>query len=96
MASCPAKYNNNEDSLALLQHNPLKSSYDPHMSTKFSVPSINENTIKLFEVEINKIEGINSDISSHQSTNDSDLDIGSPHDLYTMITMKVLIIPMVN
>jgi hypothetical protein len=66
------------------------------MSTKFSVPSINENTTKLFEVETNKIEGINSDISSHQSTNDSDLDIGSPHDLYTMITMKVLIIPMVN
>ena len=52
------------------------------MSTKFSVPSINEDTTNLFEVETNKIDGINSDISSHQSTNGSDSDIGSPHDLY--------------
>ena len=82
MASCPAKNNNNEDSLALLQHNPLKSSYDPHMSTNISVPSINEDTTKLFEIETNEIEGINSDISSQHSTNGSDLDIGSWYDLY--------------
>ena len=82
MASCPAKYNNNDDSLALLQHYPLKLSYDPHMSTNISVPSINEDTTKLFEIETNEIEGINSDISSQHSTNGSDLDIGSWYDLY--------------
>ena len=58
MASCPAKYNNNEDSLALLQHIPLKSSYDPHTSTKISVPCINDYTARLFEVDTHEIEGI--------------------------------------
>ena len=58
MASCPAKYNNNEDSLALLQHIPLKSSYDPHTSTIISVPCINDYTARLFEVDTNEIEGI--------------------------------------
>jgi hypothetical protein len=75
MASCPAKYNNNQDSLALLQHNPLKSSYDPHTSTKISVPCINNYTARLFEVlETNEIEGINCDISNS--------DTGSPYDFY--------------
>jgi len=83
MASCPAKYNNNEDSIALLHHNPLKSSYDARMSTNISVPSINEDTTKLFEVETNEIEGINNDnASSQHSTDGSDSDIGSPYDLY--------------
>ena len=35
MASCPAKYSSNDDSLELLGHNPLKSSYDRHTSTKW-------------------------------------------------------------
>ena len=75
MASCPAKYNNNQDSLSLLQHNPLKSSYDPHTSTKISVPCINNYTARLFEVlETNEIEGINCDISNS--------DTGSPYDFY--------------
>jgi hypothetical protein len=82
MASCPAKYNNNQDSLALLQHNPLKSSYDPHTSTKISVPCINNYTARLFEVETNEIEGINCDISKQHSTDDGDSDTGSPYDFY--------------
>ena len=81
MASCPAKYNNNEDSLVLLQHNPLKSSYE-HTSTKISVPCINEYTAGLFAGETNEIEGINCDISSQHSTDDSDSDTGSPYDFY--------------
>ena len=67
MTSCPAKYNNNQDSLALLQHNPLKSSYDPHTSTKITVPCINDYTARLFELETNEIEGINCDISEQHS-----------------------------
>ena len=82
MASCPAKYNNNEDSLVLLQHNPLKSSYDPHTSTKISVPCINDYTARLFEVETNEIEGINCEISSQHSNDNSNLDTGSPNDFY--------------
>ena len=82
MASCPAKYNNNQDSLALLQHNPLKSSYDPHTSTKISVPCINNYTARLFEVETNEIEGINCDISKQHSTDDGGSDTGSPYDFY--------------
>jgi len=83
MASCPAKYDKNEDSLALLHHNPLKSSYDARMSTNISVPSINEDNTKLFEVETNEIEGITNDIASSQySTDGSDSDVGSPYDLY--------------
>jgi hypothetical protein len=83
MASCPAKYNNNEDSQVLLHHNPLKSTYDAHMSSIISVPIINEDTTKLFEVETNEIEGINNDIASSQhSTDGSGSDVGSPYDLY--------------
>ncbi len=84
MAHCPAKYNNNdnEESLALLQHNPLKSSYDPHMSTKITVPCINENTARLFEVETIEIEGINCDICSQHSNDDSDSDTISLYDFY--------------
>ena len=47
-----------------------------------TVPSINEDTSRLFELETNKIEEINSDISSQHSTDGSDLDIGSPNDFY--------------
>ena len=77
MASCPAKYSNNADSLALLRHNPLKSSYDPQTPTIISVPCINDDTALLFEVETNEIEGIDDDISSQLSTDDSDSDSGS-------------------
>jgi hypothetical protein len=52
MASCPAKYNH----LELLYHNQLKSTYDARMSTNISAPSINEETTKLFEVEMNEIQ----------------------------------------
>jgi hypothetical protein len=79
MASCPAKYNH----LELLHHNPLKSIYDAHMSTNISVPSINEDTTKLFQVETNEIEGIHTDIAGSQhSTDGSDTDVGSPFDLH--------------
>ncbi len=48
----------NDDSLELLGHNPLKSSYDRHMSTNITVPCINDDTALLFKVEMNEIEGI--------------------------------------
>ena len=64
MASCPAKYRNNDDTLELLGHNPLKSSYDLYTSTNIAVPCINDDTAFLFEVERNEIEGIDDDISS--------------------------------
>ena len=77
MASCSVKYNHHE----LLHHNPLKSSYDARMSTNISVPSNNEDTTKLFEVEMKEIEG--NDIAGTQdSTDGSDSDDGSPHDLH--------------
>jgi hypothetical protein len=82
MASCPAKYSNNDDSLEILGHNPLKSSYDRHTSTNVSVPCINDDTAFLFEVERNEIEGIDDDISSQLSTDDSDSDTDSPYDPY--------------
>jgi hypothetical protein len=83
MASCPAKYSNNDDSLELLGHNPLKSSYDRHTSSaNVSVPCINDDTAFLFEVERNEIEGIDDDISSQISTDDSDSDTDSPYDPY--------------
>ena len=63
MASCPAEYSNNDDSLELLGHNPLKSSYDPHTTTNISVPCINDDNTLLFEVETNEIEGIDDDIT---------------------------------
>ena len=92
MASCPAKYNH----LELLHHNPLKSTYDAHMSTNISVPSNNEDTTKLFEVEMKEIEG--SDIAGSQhSTDGRDLDVGSPMIYMTMmITTMILIIPRLN
>ncbi len=53
------------------------------MSTNISVPSINEETTKLFEVEMNEIQGINNDIAGSQhSTDGSDTDVGSPYDLH--------------
>ena len=53
------------------------------MSSIISVPIINEDTTKLFEVETNEIEGINNDIArSQHSTDGSDSDVGSPYDLY--------------
>ena len=82
MASCPAKYSNNDDSLELLGHNPLKSSYDPHTTTNISVPCINDDNTLLFEVETNEIDGIDNDISSQLSTDDSDSDTDSPYDSY--------------
>ncbi len=75
MASCPAKYSINDDTLELLGHNPLKSSYDRHTSTNVSVPCINDDTAFLFEVERNEIEGIDDDISSQPDTD-------SPYDPY--------------
>ena len=83
MASCPAKYSNSiDDSLELLGHNPLKSSYDPHTTTNISVPCINDdNTLSFDEVETNEIDGIDDDISSPQlSTDDSDSDTDSHYD----------------
>jgi hypothetical protein len=82
MASCPAKYSNYDDSLELLGHNPLKSSYDQYTSTNIAVPSVNDDTAFLFEVERNEIEGIDNDISSQLSTDDSDSDTDSPYDPY--------------
>jgi hypothetical protein len=82
MASCPAKYSNNDDSLELLGHNPLKSSYDPHTTTNISVPCINDDNALLFEVETNEIDGNDDDISSQLSTDDSDSDTDSPYDSY--------------
>jgi hypothetical protein len=63
MTSCPAKYSNNDDSLEILGHNPLKSSYDQHTTTNISVPCINDDNTLLFEVETNEIEGIDDDIT---------------------------------
>ena len=82
MASCPAKYSNNDDTLELLGHNPLKSSYDLRTSTNIAVPCINDDTAFLFEVERNEIEGIDDDLSSQLSTDDSDSDTDSPYDPY--------------
>ena len=82
MASCPAKYSNNDDSLELLGHNPLKSSYDRHTSTNVSVPCFKNDTAFLFEVERNEIEGFDDDISSQLATDDSDSDTDSPYDPY--------------
>jgi hypothetical protein len=82
LASCPAKNSNNDDSLELLGHNPLMSSYDPHTTTNISVPCINDDNTLLFEVETNEIDGIDDDISSHLSTDDSDSDTDSPYDSY--------------
>ena len=81
MASCPAKYNH----LKLLHHNPLKSTYDAHMSTNISVPSNNEDTTKFFEVEMKEIEG--SDIAGSQHSTDY---------MTMMITTMILIIPRLN
>jgi len=82
IASCPAKYSKNDDSLELLGHNPLKSSYDPDTTTNISVPCINDDNTFLFEVETNEIDGIDDDISSQLSTDDSDSDTDSPYDPY--------------
>ena len=83
MASCRGKYNDNEDSLDLLQYNPLKSSFDTHQSTNNSVHSINEYSTKLFDIEMKDIDkGINSDISSQHSTDGRDSDIGLSFDFY--------------
>jgi hypothetical protein len=82
MASCPAKYSNYDDSLEILGHNPLMSSYDRYTSTNIAVPSINDDTALLFEVERNEILGIDYDISSQLSTDDSDSDTDSPYDPY--------------
>ena len=81
MASCPAKYTNNDDSLELLGYNPLKSSHDRLTKTNISVPCINDDNTLLFEVETNEIDGID-DISSQLSTDDSDSDTDSPYDSY--------------
>ncbi len=82
MASCPAKYSNYDDSLELLGHNPLKSSYDRHTSTNIAVPCFKNDTAFLFEVERNEIEGFDDDISSQLATDDSDSDTDSPYDPY--------------
>jgi hypothetical protein len=96
MASCSAKYNNNEDSLALLHHNPLKSSYDPHTSTKITFPCINEYTARLFEVETIEMKGINCDICSQHSTDDSDSDTSFPYDFYDNDYDEDFTIPRLN
>ena len=82
LASCPGKYNDNEDSLAVMQHNPLKSSYDTPRPTNNSLPSINDYPTQLLEVEMNNREGINSNISSQHSSNGSNSDINPPYDCY--------------
>ena len=82
MASCPGKYNNNEDSRRVMQHNPLKSTYDYIQPTKNSFPSINEFSPKLCEAEIDNSAGLNGDISSQHSTDGSHLDINAPFDCY--------------
>jgi hypothetical protein len=82
MASCSAKYSDNDDSLELLGYNPLKSSHDRHTKTNISVPCINDDNTFLFEVETNEIKGIDYDISSQLSTDDSDSDTDSPYDPY--------------
>ena len=63
-------------------HNPLKSSYDRHTTTNISVPCINDDNTLLFEVETDEIKGIDDDISSQLSTDDSDSDTDSPYDPY--------------
>jgi hypothetical protein len=82
MASCPGKYNNNEDSHGLLEHNPLKSSYDTPQPTNNYLPRCNDNSATLFEVEKNDRGGIDNDINSQHSTNGSDLDINPTNDCY--------------
>ncbi len=82
MASCPGKYNNNEDSRTVLQHHPLKSSYDYIQPTKNSFPSVNEFSTKIFQVEIDNSAGFNSDISPQHSIDGSKLDINPPYDCY--------------
>jgi hypothetical protein len=82
MASCPAKYSKNDDSIELLGHNPLKSAFDPHTSTNIAVPCINDDTALLFEIERNEIEGMDDDISSQLSTDDSDSDTDSHYGPY--------------
>jgi hypothetical protein len=53
------------------------------MSTNISVPSIKEETTKLFEVQTNKIEGTINDIAGSQhSTDGSDSDGASSYDLH--------------
>jgi len=52
------------------------------MSTNITVPCINDDTALLFKVEMNEIEGIDNDISSQLSTDDSDSDKDSPYDPY--------------
>ena len=54
MASCPEKCNNNEDSRRVMEHHPLKSTYDYIQPTKNSFPSVNEFSTKLCQVEIDK------------------------------------------
>jgi len=51
------------------------------MSTNIAVPCINNDTALLFEVERNEIEGIDNDISSQLSTDDSVIghDIGGKY-----------------
>ena len=82
MASCPAKYSKNDDSIELMGHHPLKSSYYQHSSTNIAVPCINDDTALLFEVKRNEIEGIDDDISSQLSTDNSGSDTDSPYDPY--------------
>jgi hypothetical protein len=66
------------------------------MSTNISVPSNNEDTTKLFEVEMKEIEG-NDIAGSQHSTDGSDSDVGSPYDLHTMmISAMIRIIPRLN
>ena len=55
------------------------------MSTNISVPSNNEDTTKLFEVEMKEIEG--SDIAGSQHSTDY---------MTMMITTMILIIPRLN
>ncbi len=65
--------------------------------TDISVPSINEDTTKLFEVETNEIEGINNDITSSRTQPMAVIQmLVLPMIYMTMITMKNLIIPGVN
>jgi hypothetical protein len=82
IASCPWKYKDNEDSQGVLEHNPLKSSYDTPQPTKYSVHSGNDNSAKLFEVEMNDREGIDNDRSCQHSIDGSDSDINTHFDSY--------------
>jgi hypothetical protein len=82
MESCPGKCNTNEDSRTVMQHHPLKSTYDYIQPTKNSFPSVNEFSTKLCQVEIDNGAGLNGDISSQHSTDGSNLDINAPFDCY--------------